>query len=166
MHPNSKHAIVYGASGLIGWALVDQLLHRYPEIGTFAKVTAITNRPISLSDSYWPEPAPDGPELQLVSGIDLRQDHGATLAGLLRDRVKDIETVTHVYYLGIRRFYCSATRQSPRANCKSVHGGQGPRGGGGDEPTHVPKRYRSPQPDQSRPRFHSLPRRHEGAYHS
>ncbi|KAJ5179198.1 hypothetical protein N7492_002408 [Penicillium capsulatum] len=93
------HAIVYGASGLIGWALVDQLLSPYPGAGTFDKVTAITNRPIDLCKSHWPEPSSNRPELQLVSGVDLRHTDGATLAESLKQAVKDIENVTHIYYL-------------------------------------------------------------------
>ncbi|KAJ5248909.1 hypothetical protein N7468_000360 [Penicillium chermesinum] len=93
-----NHAIVYGASGIIGWALVDQLLKHYPAPGTFSKVTAITNRPLDLSKSFWPEKRPTGPELELVSGINLSSD-GVSLADILRERVKDIENVTHVYYL-------------------------------------------------------------------
>lgn len=95
------HAIVYGASGLIGWALVDQLLHQYPSVGTFSKVTAITNRPIDASKSHWPTPDSNRPELQLVSGIDLRHADGNTLAASLKQIARDIESVTHVYYLGL-----------------------------------------------------------------
>lgn len=100
MSGGSNHAIVYGASGLIGWALVDQLLSLYPQAGTFSKVTAITNRPLDLSETYWPKSDLHLPELQFVSGIDLRHGDGATLAKSLK-QVKDVENVTHVYYLGM-----------------------------------------------------------------
>jgi nucleoside-diphosphate-sugar epimerase len=100
MDQESNHAIVYGASGIIGWALVDQLLSLYPEGGTFYKVTAVTNRPINLSETYWPEKDSRTPSLQLVSGIDLRQGDGAALAGSLKKQI-DIETITHVYYQGM-----------------------------------------------------------------
>ncbi|KAJ5649390.1 uncharacterized protein N7484_003113 [Penicillium longicatenatum] len=96
---DSNHAIVFGASGLIGWALVNQLLSAYPDAGTFSKVTAITNRPITLSESHWPTSAPDRPDLQLVSGIDLRHGDGATLAETLKHAVREVESVTHIYYL-------------------------------------------------------------------
>ncbi|KAJ5947871.1 hypothetical protein N7466_000886 [Penicillium verhagenii] len=96
---DQKHAIVFGASGLIGWSLVNQLLSSYPSVGTFSKVTAITNRPITVSDSHWPESASNQPDLQLVSGIDLRDGDGATLAEALKRTVRDVESVTHIYYL-------------------------------------------------------------------
>lgn len=99
MAEGSNHAIVYGASGLIGWALVDQLLHRYPQAGTFTKVTAVTNRPLDLSQSHWPCQDSGRPGLQLVSGIDLRRGDGAALAESLK-QVKDVGRVTHIYYLG------------------------------------------------------------------
>ncbi|KAL7915572.1 hypothetical protein GGI35DRAFT_437180 [Trichoderma velutinum] len=94
----SNHAIVYGASGLIGWALVDQLLSDYPTKGSFSRVTAVTNRPLALPDAYWPKLCSDGPELQLVSGIDLRGE-GAALANSLKEAVNDIKNITHIYYL-------------------------------------------------------------------
>lgn len=99
MGEDSNHAIVYGASGIIGWALVDQLLSLYPHAGTFSQVTAVTNRPIDLSETYWPEADSQTPGLQLVSGVDLRHGNGATLAKSLKTKM-DIEIVTHVYYLG------------------------------------------------------------------
>ncbi|KAJ5777004.1 hypothetical protein N7520_000250 [Penicillium odoratum] len=94
----SNHAIVFGASGIIGWAVVNELLSPYPSIGLFSKVTAITNRPINLSESQWPESASHRPDLQLVSGIDLRRGDGSALAEALK-RVKDVEKVTHIFYL-------------------------------------------------------------------
>ncbi|KAJ5104532.1 hypothetical protein NUU61_001879 [Penicillium alfredii] len=94
-----SHAIVYGASGIIGWALVDQLLSPYPHAGAFSKVTAVTNRPLDLSQSHWPEINAHRPELDLISNINLRHGDGATLANSLKQANADIESVTHVYYL-------------------------------------------------------------------
>ncbi|KAF9893524.1 hypothetical protein FE257_010836 [Aspergillus nanangensis] len=99
MCEGSNHAIVYGASGLIGWSLVNQLLRAYPHVGSFSKVTAVTNRPLNFSESYWPEPESDQPALQLVSGVDLRRGDGTTLAELLKHNMKDAQSVTHIYYL-------------------------------------------------------------------
>lgn len=101
MDKSSNHAIVYGASGLIGWALVDQLLSAYPQPGSFFKVTAVTNRPLNASESHWPESDDSHrPELQLVSNIDLRRGDGGSLANTLKHVVNDVKNVTHVYYLG------------------------------------------------------------------
>ena len=100
MAENSNHAIVFGASGLIGWSLVDQLLGSYPYARSFSRITAVTNRPLTLSDSYWPR-ADRQCDLQLVSGIDLRHGDGTTLAESLLQQVKNIRTVTHIYYLGL-----------------------------------------------------------------
>ncbi|KAI1299495.1 hypothetical protein F5Y03DRAFT_250932 [Xylaria venustula] len=99
MKEKSRHAIVFGASGLIGWAVIDQLLRSSPEAGAFSKITAVTNRPIKLSESYWPEPDNTQQTLQLVSGVNLRQSDGVTLAKSLKQEVKDIDTVTHLFYL-------------------------------------------------------------------
>lgn len=101
MTAHQNHAIVFGASGIIGWSIVDQLLRSYPDAGSFKKVTAVTNRPLKSTETYWPESNSQGPELQLVSGIDLRSGDGAALAESLTKAVRDIETVTHIYYLGM-----------------------------------------------------------------
>lgn len=101
MAGTSNHAIVFGASGIIGWSIVDQLLRSYPGVGSFSKITAVTNRPLDVSESFWPEASPERPDLQLVSGIDLRQGDGNMLGDSLNTAVKDIDTVTHIYYLGI-----------------------------------------------------------------
>lgn len=95
-----RHAIVFGASGLIGWAVVDQLLRSYPEVGTFSKITAVTNREVKFPESHWPEPGADRPILQLISGVDLRRGDGAALADTLKAAVEDIHNVTHLFYLG------------------------------------------------------------------
>ncbi|KAI1145491.1 hypothetical protein F4825DRAFT_443711 [Nemania diffusa] len=99
MEEEPRHAIVFGASGLIGWAVVDQLLRAYPTAGAFSKITAVTNREVKLSESYWPEPGAGRPDLQLISGIDLRRGDGTTLANSLQQAVEDIHTITHVFYL-------------------------------------------------------------------
>ncbi|KXJ96791.1 hypothetical protein Micbo1qcDRAFT_211019 [Microdochium bolleyi] len=100
------HALVFGASGILGWSVVNQILSNYPQKGTFRKVTALTHRPLSLKDSLWPEPRSDDeggiPELSIVEGIDLTtgtvEEHKETLRRL----VPDIETVTHIYYFAYK----------------------------------------------------------------
>ncbi|PWY81646.1 hypothetical protein BO94DRAFT_495981 [Aspergillus sclerotioniger CBS 115572] len=99
MTDSPNHAIVYGASGLNGWALINQLLAPYPSVHSFRKVTAFTNRPLDLSETYLPEPESHRPHLQLVSGVDLCGWDGPTLVRHLKEEVEDIEGVTHVYYL-------------------------------------------------------------------
>ncbi|KAG7091986.1 hypothetical protein E1B28_008373 [Marasmius oreades] len=98
MTHSANHALVFGGSGLIGWSVVDQLLSGYPEKNSFAKVTAITNRPVNPSETQWPEPPGGRPELHLVSGIDLRSHTQNSLSQVLKDSIQDIENVTHVFY--------------------------------------------------------------------
>jgi uncharacterized protein YbjT (DUF2867 family) len=98
MTSTSGHALVFGASGLAGWGVVEQLLENYPTKGTFSKVTAVVNRPLSVVDSLWP--IPDSPTLDLVTGINLAEGSIETFTALLRENIKDISTVTHVYYFG------------------------------------------------------------------
>ncbi|KAJ7165689.1 hypothetical protein C8R43DRAFT_987308 [Mycena crocata] len=98
---DAAHAIVFGASGLAGWGVVEQLLENYPVKGTFSKVTAVVNRPISVADSLWP--TPESPILDLVTNIDLTAGSVEDFTALLREKVKDITTVTHVYYFAYKQ---------------------------------------------------------------
>lgn len=101
MAKDSNHAIVFGASGIIGWSAVNQLLSAFPSPGTFSKVTAVTNRPVPESELHWPQPSPDQPRLQVVSGVNLL-DETADLAGQLREKVTEAEQITHVFYFGMQ----------------------------------------------------------------
>lgn len=105
MAEHSNHAIVYGASGLIGWAVVNQLLNSYPHAGAFSKVTAVTNRPLNLSETFWPELNPQRPGLELVSGIDIGNEDETAVAKALKSTVTHIETITHVFYLGMQPLF-------------------------------------------------------------
>lgn len=100
---SENHAIVFGASGLIGWAMVNQLLAPYPTPGTFASVTAVANRPIDLTEAHWPEPGASRPDLRLVSGVDLRGD-AILLEDTLRQQAPNADKITHVYYFGEMRY--------------------------------------------------------------
>jgi len=91
----SKSALVFGASGVSGWAFVNEILHDYPKKGTWKKVHALTNRPLKHSDSLWP----DDERLNMVSGIDLLKGSQEDLEGALSS-VDGIKNVTHVFYLG------------------------------------------------------------------
>ena len=93
-----NHAIVFGASGLAGWGVVDQLFSNYPSPGTFAKVTAVANRPLNIVDSFWPSPSPSRPILEIVSGIDLAKGADDDFPSLLEKSIQDVSTITHVFY--------------------------------------------------------------------
>lgn len=95
-----NHALVFGASGLAGWAVVDELLSNYPERGVFTKVTAAVNRPLKVEESFWPQASSDRPELSLVTGVNLTNGTPEEFAAFLKDKIKDIDTITHVYYFG------------------------------------------------------------------
>lgn len=98
MHRDA-HALVIGASGLIGWSVVNQLLQPYPSSSPFRKVTALTNRAIELENSLWPQNVTEGPYLSLASGVDLLCEDDE-FEKLLKEKVDDVETITHVYYFG------------------------------------------------------------------
>ncbi|KAI9896267.1 hypothetical protein N3K66_008439 [Trichothecium roseum] len=93
---SANHALVFGASGITGWAVVNQIVARgYPSPETFASVTALTNRPLSPEASQWPP----SPKLDVVSGVDVLNPGGqAALEEEMGRRVGRIGDVTHVYF--------------------------------------------------------------------
>jgi hypothetical protein len=93
MAPPERIALVFGASGITGWAIVNTALD-YPSKDTFSRVIALTNRPLSIEESSWPR----DPRLVLQSGVDLSGDVGSILEAL--KSVAGIESVTHVYFSG------------------------------------------------------------------
>lgn len=93
---NGHHAVVFGCSGINGWALVNQLLSGYPSAESFSKVTAIANRPFTAEEARWPQ----NDRLQIITGIDLLGKDDTSLLKTLTEKVKSVETVSHVYYAG------------------------------------------------------------------
>jgi len=96
----SKSALIFGASGVTGWAFVNEILNDYPKKGVWKNVYALTNRPLSREDSEWPS----DPRLNIVSGIDLLEGGQSDLERELENGIKGLGEVTHVYYLGMFDF--------------------------------------------------------------
>ncbi|KAK5117991.1 hypothetical protein LTR62_004035 [Meristemomyces frigidus] len=93
-----KHALVFGASGVTGWSFVNELLHDYPKKGIWDSVVAMTNRPLKREDSLWP----DDDRLQIVSGVDLLNGSQEDLENALKEKIKGVNNITHVYYLAYK----------------------------------------------------------------
>ncbi|KXJ86802.1 hypothetical protein Micbo1qcDRAFT_218528 [Microdochium bolleyi] len=92
---SGNHALVFGASGITGWAITRLILEGYPTPDAFDSVTALTNRPLTAQDAMWPE----SPKLQIVSGVDILTSKGQDgLDAELRERVKNVDKITHVYF--------------------------------------------------------------------
>ena len=83
-------ALVFGASGISGYAIVQELL-KYPTASTFSRVIGLTNRPLSAKDAGLPD---DG-RIELYSGLDLTD---AAKTRSLLQQIRDIEKTTHVYF--------------------------------------------------------------------
>lgn len=93
--PEGYTALVFGASGISGWAVMHNLLI-YPSPNTFRRIIGLTNRPLSKAEGDFPD---DDTRIELYSGIDLRQElEGVTTR--LTNTVPMVEEVTHVYYCG------------------------------------------------------------------
>lgn len=86
-------ALVYGASGITGWAIANAALS-YPSIDTFDQVIALTNRPLKREDALFP--ADD--RLSMYSGVDLTGGVESVAKSLAS--IEGIEGVTHVYFSG------------------------------------------------------------------
>ena len=93
-----NHALIFGASGISGWAIVNQLLSNYPAKGVFSAITALTNRPLPAEYAQWPK----DPRLEVVSGIDLLKGSQDDLETSMKEKISGIENVTQVY------FYCES----------------------------------------------------------
>lgn len=91
-----NHALVFGASGVSGWAFVNELLNDYPEKGVWDSVTALTNRPLSHEKSQWPQDE----RLSIVSGIDILAGSQEDLENSIRAKVPSHDKITHVFYVG------------------------------------------------------------------
>jgi len=89
-----KHALVFGASGIFGWGVVNEILKGYPSKTTFSRVSALTNRPLSREASQWPE----DPRLFTASDIDVLKGSQHDLETTLRERIPEIETVTQFFF--------------------------------------------------------------------
>ncbi|KAE8148347.1 hypothetical protein BDV25DRAFT_141870 [Aspergillus avenaceus] len=90
----ANHALVFGASGINGWAFVNALANNYPDPGAFEYITAFTNRPLSAEQAQWP----NSDKLRLVCGLDLKEASQETLEQELVNRVPNLESVTTVYF--------------------------------------------------------------------
>ncbi|KAL1873593.1 hypothetical protein Daus18300_003960 [Diaporthe australafricana] len=91
-----------GASGLIGWGVVNELLSQDSIAkGAFGRVTALVNRPINRDETFWPSSHPRQPELCVVDGLNLMDDE-EKVTTLLKDRIPDAGTITHAFYFVFR----------------------------------------------------------------
>lgn len=88
---NELQALVFGASGVTGWALTNAALS-YPTATTFKRVVGLTNRPLSVEEAGLP---PD-PRLQLYPGLDLGKDSQSVTEYL--SKIEDIGETTHIYF--------------------------------------------------------------------
>ncbi|PLB44203.1 hypothetical protein P170DRAFT_416668 [Aspergillus steynii IBT 23096] len=94
-------ALVFGASGISGWAATKNLL-TYPTPTTFSRVVGLTNRPKTVEESGLPQ----DPRLELYSGIDLRSSFENVVAQM--QKIPNLDQITHIYYLA----YSNATAYS------------------------------------------------------
>lgn len=95
MGSSQNVALVFGASGISGWAVAKNCLS-YPSTETFRRVIALTNRPRSQKECG----LPDDDRIELYSGINLRGSLDEVLKGMM-ENIPHLEEVTHMYYCGM-----------------------------------------------------------------
>jgi hypothetical protein len=88
------HALIFGASGISGWALLNQI-RTYPTTSTFKRITAVTRRPFTLEQAQIPQ----DDRITIASGIDLTKS-ASEVASALKEKVPDIDSVSHVFFAG------------------------------------------------------------------
>ena len=107
-------ALVFGASGVSGWAFVNEILNDYPQKSVWSGVHALTNRPLDPQAALWPKDE----RLAVTSGINLlegsQQDVERKLA-----TIPGIENVTHVVYLGKMPHLCKEEMELTRTSFQS-----------------------------------------------
>lgn len=88
------HALIFGASGISGWALLNQI-RTYPTATTFKRITAVTRRPFNLEQALIPQ----DDRITIASGVDLMKT-ADEVASALKEKVSDIDSVSHVFFTG------------------------------------------------------------------
>jgi hypothetical protein len=88
---NELQALVFGASGITGWALTNAALS-YPTATAFKRVVGLTNRPLSVKDAGLPQ----DPRVHLYPGLDLSKDSKSITEYL--SKIENIGETTHVYF--------------------------------------------------------------------
>ncbi|PYH89335.1 hypothetical protein BO71DRAFT_423085 [Aspergillus ellipticus CBS 707.79] len=96
---SDKVALVFGASGISGWAVTKNLLE-YPTRSTFGRVIGLTNQPRTREELGFP----DDPRLEVYSGVNLRGSLDEVVKQM-QETIPNVDQVTHVYYLA----YSNAT---------------------------------------------------------
>jgi hypothetical protein len=91
--PEGRTALVFGASGITGWAIVREAL-LYPTPTAFRRVIGLSNQPIDRSQLLLPE----DDRINLISGVDLTASLDTVADSL--SGIEGIKDVTDVYFAG------------------------------------------------------------------
>ncbi|KAF1988255.1 hypothetical protein K402DRAFT_374052 [Aulographum hederae CBS 113979] len=107
--PKGNVALVFGSSGITGWAITRALL-TYPSPSSFSRIIGLTNRPLSKKDAYLPV---ETGRIELYSGLDLSRGSEKAVS-LLRD-VEELGEVNKVFYVAY------TAHEADHAECKRAN---------------------------------------------
>ncbi|RAH81335.1 hypothetical protein BO86DRAFT_448471 [Aspergillus japonicus CBS 114.51] len=108
MTSDGKHALIFGASGISGWSLLNQCVS-YPSPTSFRRITGLCNRPLAKEESL----LPDDSRLRIIPGIDLTATVD-TVIEQLKTKVDEVETVDVV-------FFCAYVQTSDPESSKRIN---------------------------------------------
>ena len=91
----SKQALVFGASGISGWAIARECL-TYPTTDTLDRVIGLTLRALKKDDLLLTEGRLD--RIDIYSEIDLSQDAEVVIKKF--KEIEGVERTTHVFFAG------------------------------------------------------------------
>ncbi|PQE19246.1 3-oxo-Delta(45)-steroid 5-beta-reductase protein [Rutstroemia sp. NJR-2017a BBW] len=92
---SSRQALIFGASGISGWALARECL-KYPSEDTFNRVIALSNQRLLKEEFLLSET--DASRLDLHAGIDLSKGVDDSDLQQQFSSISGIKETTHVYY--------------------------------------------------------------------
>jgi hypothetical protein len=90
-----KQALVFGASGISGWAITRECL-QYPNAETFDRVIALSKQQLRKEQFLMCDASLE--KLELIFGIDLMNDEEVISSQFAA--ITGIENTTHVFYAG------------------------------------------------------------------
>ncbi|CAN9421211.1 unnamed protein product [Alternaria alternata] len=103
-----SHALIFGASGISGWALLNQIT-AYPTPTTFSRITGLSNRPLTLDQAQLPADS----RLNLTGDFESLKKVNTDLLRVAIEAVEQVSTKLESFVLQTGEFPNKVTIQVP-----------------------------------------------------